>query len=67
MKAVLALHNNTIPPSAGFVTPNPTVDWNNIPFYVLTGATEWKKPLAHPRRGNFSFGFGGTTVLPPRV
>ena len=42
MKAILALHNNTIPPSAGFVTPNPTVEWNNIPFYVPTGATEWK-------------------------
>ena len=61
MKAILALHNNTIPPSAGFVTPNPTVEWNNIPFYVPTGATEWKKPVQHPRRaGISSFGFGGT-------
>ncbi len=61
MKAILALHNNTIPPSAGFVTPNPTVDWNNIPFYVPTSAAEWKKPAQHPRRaGISSFGFGGT-------
>ncbi len=61
LKAILALHNSTIPPSAGFVTPNPTVDWNNIPFYVPTNASAWKKPVTHPRRaGISSFGFGGT-------
>ena len=61
MKAVLALHNNTIPPSAGFETPNPTVDWTNIPFYVPTKPTDWIAPSLHPRRaGISSFGFGGT-------
>ena len=61
MKAILALHNNTIPPSAGFETPNPTVDWNNIPFFVPTQASDWAKPTQHPRRaGISSFGFGGT-------
>ena len=61
MKAVLALHNNTIPPSAGFETPNPTVEWSNIPFYVPTQQTQWDAPKNHPRRaGISSFGFGGT-------
>ena len=61
MKTILALHNKIIPPSAGFVTPNPTVDWSNIPFYVPTNATEWEDPPEHPRRaGISSFGFGGT-------
>ena len=32
MKSVMALHHRTIPPSANFETPNPTVDWSNIPF-----------------------------------
>ena len=61
MKAVLALHNSIIPPSAGFETPNPTVDWSNIPFFVPTEATDWVPPQNHPRRaGISSFGFGGT-------
>ena len=61
MKAVLALHNNTIPPSAGFETPNPTVEWNNIPFYVPTQQMQWDAPKNHPRRaGISSFGFGST-------
>ena len=29
-KSVMALHHRTIPPSANFETPNPTVDWSNI-------------------------------------
>ena len=61
IKAILALHNNTIPPSAGFETPNPTVEWGNIPFYVPTKAADWKSPQNNPRRaGISSFGFGGT-------
>ena len=61
MKAIMALHTSTIPPSAGFETPNPTVEWNNIPFYVPTQASQWVKPQQHPRRaGISSFGFGGT-------
>ncbi|MDP6199220.1 MAG: beta-ketoacyl synthase N-terminal-like domain-containing protein, partial [Candidatus Poseidonia sp.] len=61
MKAVMALHHRTIPPSANFVTPNPTVDWNNIPFFVPTEALDWPRPAHHPRRAGVSaFGFGGT-------
>ena len=61
MKSVMALHHRTIPPSAGFETPNPTVEWNEIPFFVPTEAREWPKPEGHPRRAGISaFGFGGT-------
>ena len=61
MKSVMALHHRTIPPSANFETPNPTVDWNNIPFFVPTQALEWPRPANHPRRAGVSaFGFGGT-------
>ena len=61
MKTVMALHHRTIPPSANFETPNPTVDWSNIPFFVPTEAREWPRPSAHPRRAGVSaFGFGGT-------
>ena len=61
IKSVMALHHRTIPPSAGFKTPNPTVDWQNIPFFVPTSALEWPQPEHHPRRAGVSaFGFGGT-------
>ena len=61
MKSILALHHRTIPPSAGFETPNPTVDWGSIPFFVPTQAMEWPRPESNPRRaGVSSFGFGGT-------
>ena len=61
MKSVMALHHRTIPPSANFETPNPTVDWNNIPFFVPTQALDWPRPANHPRRAGVSaFGFGGT-------
>ena len=61
IKGVMALHHATIPPSAGFETPNPTVQWDEIPFFVPTQAREWPRPLEHPRRaGISSFGFGGT-------
>ena len=61
MKACNAVYHNTIPPSAGFVTPNPTVEWDQIPFFVPTEAREWPEPESHPRRAGVSaFGFGGT-------
>ena len=61
IKSVMALHHRTIPPSANFETPNPTVDWSNIPFFVPTEPREWPRPADHPRRAGVSaFGFGGT-------
>ncbi|MGB1490677.1 MAG: acyltransferase domain-containing protein, partial [Candidatus Poseidoniaceae archaeon] len=61
MKACNAVYHATIPPSAGFVTPNPTVEWNQIPFFVPTKALDWAKPESNPRRAGISaFGFGGT-------
>ena len=61
IKSVMALHHRTIPPSANFQTPNPTVDWSNIPFFVPTSPLDWPRPAAHPRRAGVSaFGFGGT-------
>ena len=61
MKAIRAVDSATIPPSAGFSTPNENVEWDNNPFYVPTKAKPWSAPNGHPRRaGVSSFGFGGT-------
>ena len=44
LKTSYALHHRTIPPSAGFVNPNPTVEWSENPFFVPTQAMEWLRP-----------------------
>ena len=61
LKATFALHHRTLPPSAGFVNPNTSLDWSSIPFFVPTEARDWPSPESHPRRASISaFGFGGT-------
>ncbi|MBT7938723.1 MAG: acyltransferase domain-containing protein, partial [Euryarchaeota archaeon] len=61
LKTINAVSKGVIPPSAGFETPNTSVDWNASPFYVPTYAREWAQPSDTPRRAAVSaFGFGGT-------
>ena len=60
LKAVHAVREGIIPPSAGFSAPNTNVDWSNNPFYVPTTQRPWSA-ASHPRRAGISaFGFGGT-------
>ncbi|HEX4982311.1 MAG TPA: SDR family NAD(P)-dependent oxidoreductase [Ilumatobacteraceae bacterium] len=61
LKATLALHAKSIPPSLGFREPNPNIDWATSPFHVNTELTEWKVPAGQVRcAGVSAFGFGGT-------
>ena len=61
IKAVLAVSNKIIPPSAGFETPNDTVDWSKNPFFVPTESEKWDSKDSIPfRAGVSAFGFGGT-------
>ncbi|HWG91018.1 MAG TPA: beta-ketoacyl synthase N-terminal-like domain-containing protein, partial [Candidatus Thermoplasmatota archaeon] len=62
LKAALALHHKTLPPSANFENGNPAIKWSEVPFYVNTEAKPWPAPPAgEPRRAAVSaFGFGGT-------
>lgn len=60
-KAVMALHEKALPPSANFHKPNPNIEFSQIPFYVNTENRSWEKPAGEIRRaGVSSFGFGGT-------
>ncbi len=61
LKATLAVSRGIIPPSAGFSTPNETVNWKENPFYVPIDAVKWDKNKNNPLRAGISaFGFGGT-------
>jgi acyl transferase domain-containing protein/acyl carrier protein len=62
IKAVLALVHKQIPPSLHFNTPNPGIDFENSPFVVNTGLTEWKCGGFPRRAGVSSFGIGGTNA-----
>src|SRR5207249_1296299 len=61
LKVILALEHRQLPPLANFTSANPTVDFVDAPFRVLTEATEWA-PAGGGRRlaGVSSFGFSGT-------
>ncbi|MGR3219882.1 MAG: beta-ketoacyl synthase N-terminal-like domain-containing protein [Candidatus Anammoxibacter sp.] len=41
IKVVLSMTYRRIPPHLHFKTPNPYIDWNNIPISVPTAATAW--------------------------
>src|SRR5450830_26872 len=62
VKAILAVEHAVIPPTAGFVAPNPLLNLARTPFYVNAQAQEW--PAADgPRRALVcATGAGGTNA-----
>ena len=59
IKAVMALKHRQLPPSLGFETPNPAIDFDNSPFFVNSSLREWRAD--GPRRcGVTALGAGGT-------
>jgi amino acid adenylation domain-containing protein len=63
IKASLALHHRTLPPSLHFQTPNPRIDFANSPFFVNTELRRWEVAGGGPRRaGVTSLGMGGTNA-----
>ncbi|HEX2568766.1 MAG TPA: MupA/Atu3671 family FMN-dependent luciferase-like monooxygenase [Polyangia bacterium] len=62
IKAALALHHRTIPPSLHFERPNPEIDFASSPFFVNTRLRPWERGAVPRRAGVSSFGIGGTNV-----
>lgn len=62
IKVCLALENQQIPPNINFDTPNPNLDLEKSPFYVVTELTPWQVGETPRRAGVSSFGIGGTNV-----
>jgi acyl transferase domain-containing protein len=61
IKVVLMLQYKQLVPSLHFHTPNPKIDFENSPFFVVSQAQEWKSENTR-RAGVSSFGIGGTNV-----
>ena len=61
VKAVLALHHRTLPPTIKVQRPNPALQLETSPFYLNTTTRPWFHFAEHPRRASVSsFGFGGS-------
>lgn len=63
IKTVLAMQHRTLPASLNFDSPNPKIDFNNSPFYVVDKSQPWL-PVGGDllRAGISSFGIGGTNA-----
>jgi polyketide synthase PksJ len=61
IKVALASHYRKIPATINYSEPNPNIDFENSPFFVVDKPIEWdyKKPMI---MGVSSFGVGGTNV-----
>ncbi len=59
IKAIMALKHRQLPPSLGFETPNPAIDFDDSPFFVSASLRDWSDegPL---RCGVTALGAGGT-------
>lgn len=62
IKVSLALHHHLIPPSINFEQPNPSIDWENSPFYVNKRLQHWIKNETPRRAAVSAFGVGGTNA-----
>jgi acyl transferase domain-containing protein/acyl carrier protein/NAD(P)-dependent dehydrogenase (short-subunit alcohol dehydrogenase family) len=61
LKAVMAIYHKILPPTLNCEKPNPNINFNATPFYLLTEAREWERRGNTPRRAGVSaYGFGGT-------
>jgi acyl transferase domain-containing protein/acyl carrier protein len=62
IKTVLSLEYGLLPPSLGYTTPNPAIDFAASPFYVNATLAKWEPDGGARRAGVSSFGIGGTNV-----
>ena len=62
VKVILAMQHREIPPHLHFTTPNPHVDWEQLPIAVPTKSLSWQPKGGSRIAGVSSFGIGGTNA-----
>ncbi|PSF38587.1 polyketide synthase [Aphanothece hegewaldii CCALA 016] len=62
IKVVLALQHEKIPPQIHFKTPNPNIEWKDLPFTIPTQLTPFKRGNMPRIAGVSSLGFSGTNA-----
>jgi len=63
IKVILAMNRGVIPRHLHFSTPNPVMDWDQLPLEVTATPTDWPLvPARPPRAGVSGFGWSGTNA-----
>lgn len=62
IKVVLALRHEAIPPNLHFKTPNPNINWEELPIEVPTQKVSWLRGEKSRYAGVSAFGFSGTNA-----
>jgi len=62
IKVALALRHRQIPPSLHCSTPNPALNLEDTPFFLITELRDWPRGQTPRRAGVSSFGVGGTNA-----
>ncbi|GER89935.1 hypothetical protein KDW_40970 [Dictyobacter vulcani] len=62
IKVVLSLARNELVPSINYREPNPALELEHSPFYVVTERQAWKQGAEVQRAALSSFGLGGTNT-----
>ena len=62
IKVALALKHRELPPSLGYESPNPAIDFESSPFLVNDRLREWVSHKGPRRAGVNSLGVGGTNA-----
>ncbi len=62
IKTVLSLQHEKLPPVLHFKKPNPNLNIENTPFYVVDKLTDWPRGKKPRIAGVSSFGVGGTNA-----
>ena len=63
IKVLLALRAGVIPKHLHFETPNPRIEWEELPVRVVNETMPWPEPDGRPRRaGVSSFSLSGTNA-----
>ena len=63
IKAALAIEHGEMPPSLNYEAPNPTIDFDNSPFYVNSELRPWPQKQGLRRAAVNSLGVGGTNAF----
>lgn len=62
IKVILALRHGQIPRQLHFETPNPKVDWSELPIEIPVATRPWPVGLRKRIAGVSAFGFSGTNA-----
>lgn len=62
IKAALAVHYGVIPRTLHFEHPNPAINFETTPFYVVNQTIQWPSHFQDRIAGVSSFGVGGTNA-----